>query len=249
MGNEFFLKPIGLGVVLNKTHSTQVFLKENLNSYTWALALQQSQGRGRQGGHWDSPLGNLYVSFKVPLKNWTENLPATWVGLKVSLALYEGLRLLLLEQHIDPEPLKIKWPNDLYYRGKKLAGVIAEQVGEDALVGVGLNKVPTQNLYSTPPISLCEIGEQRIKTPFDLFQYLVGFIHSEFFKTQTQVRFLECSYFKPGEQICWKDSKGALQAGVFNGLGEMGEMLVLPQGHHQVLKLYSEDVSKIRAVK
>ena len=35
--------------------------------------------------------------------------------------------------------LKFKWPNDIYYKDKKLCGILCEKVGEKIIVGIGIN--------------------------------------------------------------------------------------------------------------
>ena len=61
------------------------------------------------------------------------------LGLVVAIAIADVLNQLSL-----PEPVKIKWPNDLVYQGKKLGGILIELMAEsftkvDAIIGFGLN--------------------------------------------------------------------------------------------------------------
>lgn len=112
-------------------------------------AKEQSAGFGRRGTPWCAPKGNLYMTlvFHRPMEErphageWTELL---------ALACIETVDL----------PLKIKWPNDLFYEGKKCAGILAETVELDGRLGVilsiGLN-VNTPVAVDQPTISLTEI--------------------------------------------------------------------------------------------
>jgi len=101
------------------------------------LAEHQLAGRGRRGRHWVSPFGsNLYLS-------------AAW-GFEGGAAQLEGLSLAVgvtlcrvLEQQ-GLQDVSLKWPNDLLWRGRKLAGVLLEMAGDPAgqchvVVGIGLN--------------------------------------------------------------------------------------------------------------
>lgn len=101
------------------------------------LAEQQTAGRGRRGRTWVSPFGrNLYLS-------------VSW-GFDGGAAQLEGLSLAVgvaMCQVLEAEGVKsvgLKWPNDVLWQQRKLAGVLLEMTGDPAgacqvVVGVGLN--------------------------------------------------------------------------------------------------------------
>jgi BirA family biotin operon repressor/biotin-[acetyl-CoA-carboxylase] ligase len=111
------------------------------------IADAQTAGRGRRGRTWYSPpLTGLYVS--VVLKPWAPLAPSSpgssssdntararaLVTLAAGVALSEGL------ESACGLGADIKWPNDLIVDGRKLAGILAEAVGEDGVVlGYGIN--------------------------------------------------------------------------------------------------------------
>lgn len=108
---------------------------------TLLVAAEQTAGRGRMGKTWLSQPGHsLAFSLLLPLK------PAHWAGLSlaVGVAVAEALAAVL------PPPLgerlRLKWPNDLWLEGAKLAGILVEtaHVGSGAwvVVGVGINIQP-----------------------------------------------------------------------------------------------------------
>lgn len=105
------------------------------------LADAQTAGRGRRGRSWESPPDlNLYLS--VLLR--PDDLPvALWPRLStvVALALCRAL-----EQEVPGIETQVKWPNDIYLGGRKVAGILIEtgQVGGGeesrfAVVGTGIN--------------------------------------------------------------------------------------------------------------
>lgn len=102
------------------------------------LAESQTQGRGRRGKDWCSPLGgDLYMSYKVPFDSGAKSLQG--LSLVVGVAIVEALITLT-----GSEELALKWPNDIYYQGRKLGGVLIEMTGDingdcDAIIGVGIN--------------------------------------------------------------------------------------------------------------
>jgi BirA family transcriptional regulator, biotin operon repressor / biotin---[acetyl-CoA-carboxylase] ligase len=102
---------------------------------TAVLAGEQLEGRGSRGRSWDSPPGGLWLSvlFRPPVADGLEV-----ISLRAGLAIAEGVQALV------PQPLQLKWPNDLMLGARKLGGVLCEARWQgDALgwiaVGVGLN--------------------------------------------------------------------------------------------------------------
>ena len=104
---------------------------------TLVITDYQTQGRGRFERRWWSPPGkNLLFSliFRPPLKI-TQTFRLTVIS---SLAVAEALR-----EEAGLEAL-IKWPNDVYVKGKKISGILSEVGIEDeqlqyVIVGIGIN--------------------------------------------------------------------------------------------------------------
>ncbi|HEY5054433.1 MAG TPA: biotin--[acetyl-CoA-carboxylase] ligase [Solirubrobacterales bacterium] len=96
-------------------------------------ASAQTEGRGRQGRTWTAPPGKalLYSAILRPLDERHLLLP-----LAVPLAVCEAAEE--LEPGIE---CGVKWPNDVWVGGRKLAGVLIEARPQDgwAVIGVGLN--------------------------------------------------------------------------------------------------------------
>ncbi len=111
------------------------------------LADEQTAGRGRQGRSWDSPRGaGLWLSLVLSPARPREEWPLlTSMG---ALALRDAVRL------IADLGTGLKWPNDLYCRGRKMAGVLADAGGAveapgRVILGLGLNL--TQRKADFPP--------------------------------------------------------------------------------------------------
>ncbi|MGZ8191976.1 MAG: bifunctional biotin--[acetyl-CoA-carboxylase] ligase/biotin operon repressor BirA [Methylobacter sp.] len=102
------------------------------------LAEHQTAGKGRRGRHWVSPYGsNIYLSI---LWRYQQGGPAVISGLSLAV----GIAVIrALKQH-NINDINLKWPNDIYSRGKKLGGILVEVSGETdgpctAVIGLGLN--------------------------------------------------------------------------------------------------------------
>ncbi|HEU4393326.1 MAG TPA: biotin--[acetyl-CoA-carboxylase] ligase, partial [Solirubrobacterales bacterium] len=100
---------------------------------TVVTAAEQTAGRGRQGRTWTAPAGKalLYSALLRPLEERHLTLPLA-VPLAVCAAAEE------LRPGIE---CAVKWPNDIWLDGRKLAGVLIEARPQDgwAVIGTGLN--------------------------------------------------------------------------------------------------------------
>ncbi len=90
---------------------------------------EQTDGRGRAGRDWQCPRGaGLMFSVRLDLSGVPPQRRG-WIGAVLALAILDAL----------PVEANLKWPNDVQIGGRKLAGVLAEQVGDDVVVGAGIN--------------------------------------------------------------------------------------------------------------
>lgn len=114
---------------------------ETLASGTVIVAQMQTAGRGRRGRTWQSPFGaNLYYSYYWLLDDGLQ--AAMGLSIVVGLAVYDTLKALYGIE------VQLKWPNDILFDNKKLAGVLVELDGQPQgpcklVIGIGLNiKMP-----------------------------------------------------------------------------------------------------------
>ncbi|MCP4597470.1 bifunctional biotin--[acetyl-CoA-carboxylase] ligase/biotin operon repressor BirA [Neptuniibacter sp.] len=108
------------------------------------LAEQQTAGRGRRGRPWVSPFArNLYFSLVWRFEQGAAALEG--------LSLLVGLATVKALEKNGISGVQLKWPNDLLYQNKKLAGVLIELNGEasgqcQVVIGVGINVEMPQDL-------------------------------------------------------------------------------------------------------
>ena len=95
------------------------------------LALRQTAGKGRRGAAWFSVPGES-LAFSVLLR------PGEPKALWPRLALSAGLAVAEAIEEFGPAA-GIKWPNDVWIAGKKVAGILVEAGQEHVVVGIGLN--------------------------------------------------------------------------------------------------------------
>lgn len=115
---------------VDEIDSTNTYLKTNYNlfeEYIVLIAKKQTQGRGRYNRIWES---NNDLCFSILWKKHQRN------AILAPLAIIEALK----DFSIDAQ---IKWPNDILLNGKKLCGILIEDIYEESflasVVGMGIN--------------------------------------------------------------------------------------------------------------
>lgn len=128
-------------------------------SGTVCVAEQQTAGKGRHGRTWVSPFGsNIYLSLL-----WRFELaPSELTG----MSLAAGIAVLRTLRQYNCHDAGLKWPNDVLWRGKKLAGLLLEVAGETTgparvVIGLGLNiRMDSKGeLIDQPWVDLASIPE------------------------------------------------------------------------------------------
>ncbi len=123
--------------ILEEVDSTNRFLLEaEAVGLSVCLAERQTAGRGRRGRSWQAtPYGNLMVSVSTTLQDMPDPLGVLSLG--AGVAVHRALRGLGIAD------CALKWPNDVLWQARKLAGILIEMRGEPEamriVIGVGLN--------------------------------------------------------------------------------------------------------------
>lgn len=170
---------------VQSTNSTNTLLKECIargENVEWIRAGFQTAGRGQSGNGWESGQDkNLLCSLLLP--------PCPHLfdqNVIVSVAVHQVIRSVLCLQSglgSASETLSVKWPNDIYWEDRKLAGILIENaiIGNNithSIAGIGLNVNQTEWFSDAPnPVSLKQISG----TEYDLdslMQTLVEQIHN-----------------------------------------------------------------------
>jgi len=129
--------PLNLHVFAQIDSTNSYLMRQENPVMQVCFAESQTAGRGRRGRVWVSPFAqNLYCSI-----GW---------GFEGGIAAIEGLSLVIglaverALRHCDIFGVELKWPNDVLYENKKLAGILIEVTGDPAgycqvIIGVGIN--------------------------------------------------------------------------------------------------------------
>jgi BirA family biotin operon repressor/biotin-[acetyl-CoA-carboxylase] ligase len=131
------MAPVHCFPVIDSTNQYLLERVSRLQSGESCLAECQTAGRGRRGKPWVSPFGcQLILSMYWRLEQGMA--AAMGLSLAVGVAVVQAL------ESLGYQGVELKWPNDLYYQGRKLAGILVEMSGSAGaschlVIGIGLN--------------------------------------------------------------------------------------------------------------
>ena len=143
---------------LPETESTNLYAKaiDTMDDLTLITTDHQTAGRGQRGNSWESEAGcNLLFSLIIK----PSTIPAAQqfvISELISVAICDTL------SQYTPD-IRIKWPNDIYYRDRKLCGILIEHDIEGthlsrSIIGVGVNVNQAEFVSDAPnPISLSQV--------------------------------------------------------------------------------------------
>jgi len=109
--------------------------REGVSEGTVIVAGEQTSGRGRMGRTWYSTPGSS-ISLSAILRPDVSQLP--------QLNMAAGLAIVRTIQKLTPLKPAVKWPNDILINGKKVSGILVENIFDGSrirasIVGIGLN--------------------------------------------------------------------------------------------------------------
>jgi BirA family biotin operon repressor/biotin-[acetyl-CoA-carboxylase] ligase len=192
----------------------------------WLRAERQTGGKGRQGRHWVSPIGNLHASTIVRLRSGDP--PAPTLALVAAVALHDAVS-------VHAQGVEIKWPNDLVADGAKLAGILLEREGDAVIVGFGVNVAAQPDKVDRPVTSLQSLSAQAplaaalLEGLADRFAYWLSCWRTKGFDT-IRVAWLERAH-RIGTPLATSESEGR-----FDGLEPDGALrLRLADGTSRVI--------------
>lgn len=172
--------------ILDSVESTNTYLlnkiKLGIKSPYVAVAKNQTNGRGRNGKHWlsngdKSVCASIYQRFNQNIQSLSGL--SLVVGMAVACAFrkfifmdfYNNIKTYQEDKVSDTtieevlavvvkslQDIKVKWPNDIYYKDKKLSGVLIETMCNkdniiDAVIGIGCNVEYDQEIHKLKDFS------------------------------------------------------------------------------------------------
>ena len=103
----------------------------------------QLNGRGQRGNSWESePSKNVALSLVLHPRFLT--IEKQFLLTKITSLAVADLMAEMLEDSCNPKEIRIKWPNDIYVNGQKIAGILIENALKESsisssIIGIGIN--------------------------------------------------------------------------------------------------------------
>lgn len=218
---------------ITETDSTNSYLArllqngEEIEHGTTVYTDYQSAGRGQKNNKWESEKGkNLLFSIMLhPQK----------IKAHEQFSLSEAASLGVVEfLKTQADGFSVKWPNDIYWKDKKIAGMLIENslredCIESCIAGIGLN-LNQEKFYSNAPnpISLNSITG-KIYKPAEILETVRNNILRLFDKAERCPENLHEEYknslWRNGEQHKYKDSEGLFE-GTIEDVEPAGRLLI-----------------------
>ncbi len=237
--------------VMFKTESTNSYLfnrlvSENIHGNV-VLAEYQSNGRGRRGNKWISPIGSG-VCFSV---GWQFDIAPGALGV---LSLYIGVAIARALHSIKFTNVGLKWPNDIVVLKKKIGGILLEVRGEtngpvDVIIGIGINYELPKGVISNidqPVTDLCSLSDQRLSRNMiaatllsNVFEILENIKHGVNSNLIDEWRQFDC-YAEQKARLILPDEE---IEGVLKGVDNQGSLLMSIDGK---LKSYTSGEISLR---
>ena len=208
---------------------------------------EQTAGKGMGNNGWESEAGkNLTFSMALDMSF----LPAERQFL-LSEAVALGLSN-TLDSHLPSEMLRIKWPNDIYFGNRKLAGILINStikgnMMDTSIIGIGLNVNQMQFMdWPTRPISLKQITGKNYELQ-PLLEQIVESIVAEVERLKKNSPAIEQDYLSRLYRYrIWADYQvGETTLRLFmTGIDPFGRLLLVDETN----KLYCFDIKEIKFV-
>jgi BirA family biotin operon repressor/biotin-[acetyl-CoA-carboxylase] ligase len=168
---------------------------------------EQTAGRGRQGRAWITPAGTA-IAASLVLREFDDLLP-----LRAGLAVADV---------VGADAL-VKWPNDVWLGGRKVAGILAEShAGEWAVLGIGVNVAVD---VAALPEEAAEVAGTLGRAPEDVeptLKALLGALEKRLGQDREAVlKALRERDALLGRRVRWQDGEG-----LGAGIDESGALLV-----------------------
>jgi BirA family biotin operon repressor/biotin-[acetyl-CoA-carboxylase] ligase len=123
-------------------------------------AQEQTRGKGTRGREWRAARGNVYMTVGVHRRHLPSHRLAL-LPLELGLHVWDACaRAIAPAGGASLNPLRLKWPNDLLWEGRKAGGILVESYGEFMLAGIGINlaQAPVVSDGGSPSACLAEAG-------------------------------------------------------------------------------------------
>ncbi|MEI7802005.1 MAG: biotin--[acetyl-CoA-carboxylase] ligase [Bacteroidota bacterium] len=219
---------------LDETLSTNMYAslllqQKNVAEGTIVIAENQTAGRGYSGDVWQSEPGKNLLASIIYNPHFLKAKNQFFLNQAVSLGVYDALKIL------SGKELKLKWPNDIVFKDKKLCGLLIENSVsgnwlQHSIIGIGVNVNQTEfPVHAGNPVSLKAINKKEyfIEGVLEKIAEQVEARYLQFRRNeiqQLQRDYMEALY-RLEEEHFYKTAQGKVKAKIV-GLNPEGKLLL-----------------------
>ncbi len=219
---------------LDTIDSTNNYAIEKMrqNDMQWGdvvCAKHQTKGKGQRHKKWESKRAeNLLCSVVL-------NRPLFLADQLFKINIVASLSVVDLLEQLGLEEIQIKWPNDIYVRQKKIAGILTESIWsqnklEGVVLGIGLNvNQQVFETYDIPPTSVC-LETLKTHPPKDILEMLLPFLDRNLQKSINDFNTLFLRYharlYKLNKPVLL-EQKNVYKQAVFKGVNKQSGAALL----------------------
>lgn len=206
----------------------QIELSEGSIIYTF----EQLNGRGQRGNSWESePFKNVALSLVLYPKFLSVN--QQFLLTKITSLAVADLMAELLEDSVNPKEISIKWPNDIYVKGKKIAGILIENTLREStlqssIIGIGIN-INQLNFSTIQATSLALLSSKEFKL-MEVLNRWCEFFEARYLQLKTnKLESIDNSYLERLYKLNqWSNytSQETLFEGKIGGVSKVGKLQV-----------------------
>lgn len=232
------LHPWGWKYIYKVVIGSTMLTAKRLQAWSAIVAEYQLRSYGRHGKRWISNLGGIWLSCKLQVSSQVGQLLPVAIPVKVCSYLRERLGI----------NVSIKWPNDIVYKEKKLAGILleGELLGDKMLVTVGLGI----NANNDPPLETAtsiKVLLGRLIPRNSIIAALIGTLGriEELAKDYGEIQAKYIDLLDTlGKRVVITKTSGEVIKGVAKSVTDTGELVVETPGG--VEKLSSSEAFEVR---
>ena len=233
------LNPIGYPFIeLRRVESTNNYAMGLLHAAmaqhgVAVFAHDQTRGRGQWNREWISDAGqNIALSLVIEPAGLA-GIPVFLLSMAMANACFE-----LLAKFMGEDELRIKWPNDIYWRDRKAAGILIENIWQGnqwryAVAGLGVNV--NQQEFGTlagRAVSIRQVTG-KLFSPIELAKQLCGEAESQYRALVTEPASVASLYrarlYQKGKQVKFRKSNRVFEAQIID-VNSSGQLVV----HHGI---------------
>lgn len=192
------------------------------------IADTQTAGRGRNANRWWTGHGGIALTIAVP-RTALSARPPSLLALDFGLAVRQAIA-----KYVGPERITLKWPNDILLDGKKVSGILIENLAGDfptTLAGIGINlnndlsQFPPEISGAATTVAVC--AGRYIERPLAIDQLLGELRHVIAGTRSDQVVLQEyrASHGLTGERVVVHQGEVVIE-GRCVGIGDDGSLLI-----------------------